>query len=251
MRSPQPSTTFPNGLEPVASKDISGNKPLNRRVSRTDIDFERALLGNGTVLLKEGLDVNSLGVDAARNANFASPTPRQHTPRKQQPGTPTVVPPTPASAPVPSPTQNGGSSSQSSSSQDMYYDAEDTTTTTTERQTNRRSMYRSPGTSSSPDLATLLRRAKGGVDAQHKENRHESSPPPLPIERPSTSGRQRSSTIVSSNPSTPQSTQLTKAKYKSPKHEIGSDWMLQSPRSKEHGTIRVCNLSIMGCPARH
>ncbi|KAG6876562.1 hypothetical protein C0992_012409 [Termitomyces sp. T32_za158] len=245
-RSPQPPSAFTNGLEPVASKDISGNKPLNRRASRTDLDFERALLGNGTVLLKEGVDVSSLGVDTAMNASVASPTPPlQNTPRKQQPATPTVVPPTPASLPVPSSTQNGGPSSQPSSSQDMYYDAEDTTTATTERQTNRRSMYRSPGTSSSPDLATLLRRAKGGVDTQHKkENRHESPPSSLPIERPSTSGRQRASTTVSSNPSTPQSTQLTKAKYRSPKHEIGSDWMLPSPRLKENGTVRAPKSSV-------
>ncbi|KNZ80519.1 PH and SEC7 domain-containing protein C11E3.11c [Termitomyces sp. J132] len=247
MRSLQSPTAYSNGLEPVGSQDMSGSRSLNRRASRTDLDFEQALRGESTVMLKEGLDVNSLGVDTSpspMNASFASSTPaRQYTPRKQQPATPNVVPPTPVPAPVPPPIQNEGSSSQSSSSQDVYYDAEDTT----ERQTNRRSMYRSPGTSSSPDLATLLRKAKekgGVIGTQHKrENRRESPPLPTPTERPSTSGRQRSSTTVSFNPSTPQSAPLANGKYKSPKHE-NSDWILSSPRLKENGTIKAPKSSV-------
>lgn len=56
-----------------------------------------------------------------------------------------------------------------------------------ERQTNRRSMYRAPGTSSSPDLATLLRKAKerGGtvtptVGALGRRDKRREEPPPLP-----------------------------------------------------------------------
>ncbi|KAG6917832.1 hypothetical protein DXG01_000892 [Tephrocybe rancida] len=248
MRSPQPPTAFPTGLQP---RELNGNRPLNRRVSRTDLDFEQALRTEGTVMLKEGLDVNSLGVDTSpspMNASFISPTsPRQYTPRNHQPATPTIVPPTPSPAPGASSSRNG-SSSHSSSSHDVFYDAEETTPATTERQTNRRSMYRSPGTSSSPDLATLLRKAKekgGVVGVQPKrEIRRESPPPPLPTERPSSSGRQRSSTTVTSNSSTPQSTPLSKGKYKSPKHDNGSDWMLPSPRTKENGTVKAPKSSV-------
>ncbi|KAG6812608.1 hypothetical protein H0H92_001959 [Tricholoma furcatifolium] len=248
MRSPQTPTAFPNGLQPVASKDVNGNRALNRRVSRTDLDFEQALRTGGTVVLKEGLDVNSLGVDnspSSTNATQVSPTsPRQVTPRNTQPATPVVVPPTPSPAPGPSSSRTAGSSSHSSSSHDVFYDAEDTTPITTERQTNRRSLYRSPGTSSSPDLATLLRKAKEKgqvVGAVHK--REKSPPPPLPNERPSSSGRQRSSTTVSSNPSTPQSS-VSKGKYKSPKHENSSEWMLPSPRPKENGTAKAPKTSV-------
>ncbi|GLB37099.1 putative pleckstrin homology domain containing protein [Lyophyllum shimeji] len=247
MRHPQPPTAFPSGLQPVASKDVNGNRQIQRRVSRTDLDFEQALRAEGTVMLKEGLDVNSLGVDtspAPMNASFGSPSPsRQITPRTRQPSTPTVVPPTPSPAPGPSSSRNGGTSSQSSSSHDVFYDAEDSATT--ERQTNRRSMYRSPGTSSSPDLATLLRKAKekgGVVSAHHKgQKRPESPPPPLPTDRPSSSGRQRSTTY-SSNPSTPQSTPASKGKLKSPKPE---EWVLPSPNpAKEKGTTKAPKTSV-------
>ncbi|KAF8070176.1 hypothetical protein FPV67DRAFT_1005473 [Lyophyllum atratum] len=251
MRQPQPPTAFPSGLQAIASNDMNGNRQIHRRVSRTDLDFEQALRAEGTVMLKEGLDVNSLGVDTSpspMNASFGSPSPsRQITPRNNPPSTPTVVPPTPSPAPGPSSSRNGGSSSQSSSSHDVFYDAEDSTAT--ERQTNRRSMYRSPGTSSSPDLATLLRKAKekgGVVSAHHKrEKRRESPPPPLPADRPSSSGRQRSSTAYSSNPSTPQSTPLSKGKLKSPKTDTGSEWILPSPRSaKDNGTTKPPKSSV-------
>ncbi|KAF5385740.1 hypothetical protein D9615_002519 [Tricholomella constricta] len=255
MRSPQPPTAFPSGLQPVASKDVNGNRQIHRRVSRTDLDFEQALRAEGTVMLKEGLDVNSLGVDTSpspMNASFGSPSPlRQFTPRNRQPSTPTVVPPTPSPVPGPSSSRNGGSSSQSSSSHDVFFDAEDittpTSTATTERQTNRRSMYRSSGTSSSPDLATLLRKAKekgGGIGAhQKKEKRRDSPPPPLP-DRPSSSGRQRSSTTYSS-PSTPQATPSSKGKLKSPKPDNTSEWILPSPRpTKENGTTKAPKTSV-------
>ncbi|RDB16953.1 hypothetical protein Hypma_002582 [Hypsizygus marmoreus] len=242
---PPPPTTYPSGLQPVGSGDLNGNRQIHRRVSRTDLDFEQALRAEGTFVLKEGLDVNTLGLDTSpspMNASFGSPTPsRQYTPRNlQAPATPTVVPPTPSPIAGPSSARNGGgSSSQSSSSHDVFYDAEDT-----ERQTNRRSMYRSPGTSSSPDLATLLRKAKaqgGVVGAHHKrEKRRESPPPPVP-DRPSSNGRQRSSTSYSSNLSTPQATPSSKQKLKSP----GSEWVLPSPRpAKENGTMKVTKSSV-------
>lgn len=98
-----------------------------------------------------------------------------------------------ATAPGPSP---------ASSSNDLFYDASATLTTQEDagpserehekererqqqQQTNRRSLYRSPGTSSSPDLATLLKKAKerGTVLPQgygKKDKRKEEQPPPLP-----------------------------------------------------------------------
>ncbi|KAJ4483460.1 hypothetical protein J3R30DRAFT_1783685 [Lentinula aciculospora] len=68
-----------------------------------------------------------------------------------------------------------------SSSNDFFNDNDDDNNT---RHVNRRSMYRSPGTSSSPDLATLLRKAKergGVVSSSHfQRDRRRESPPPLP-----------------------------------------------------------------------
>ena len=227
---------------PVASGDWNGNRQLQRRVSRTDLDFEQALRAEGTVVLKEGLDVNSMGVDTSpspMNASFGLPTSsRQSTP---QPSTPTVVPPTPSPAPGPS-SARIIAPPQSSLSHDVL-DAQDTQ----ERQANRRSMYRSPGTSSSPDLATLLRKAKEkgvvvGPNHNKKDKRRDSPPPPVPPahDRPSTSGRPRSSTSYSVHPSTPQVAPLSKGKLKSNKGVLGEanpDWVLR--QTKENGLTKV------------
>lgn len=188
------------------------------------------------------------------NRSFTSPAASSRsTPRNIQPSTPTVVPPTPtplagpSSAKIPSP-------SPASSFNDLFYEpAEDT-----ERQNNRRSMYRSPGTSSSPDLATLLRKAKergGVVGAHHKEKRRE-SPPPLPsgYDRPTTGNRQRSSTSVSPNPMTnasPQTTPLPRVKTRTNRGQLGQDspdWILTSPRdTKVNGSSKVSGpISFMG-----
>ncbi|KAF9461278.1 hypothetical protein BDZ94DRAFT_822072 [Collybia nuda] len=201
-------------------------------------------------MLKEGLDVNSLGLDSSpspMNASFGSPSPsRQATPRVLQPSTPTVVPPTPSPIAGPSSTRTPASSvSQSSSSHDVFYDAEDTT----ERQTNRRSMYRSPGTSSSPDLATLLRKAKekgGVIGAHHKRDKRRESPPPLPnpYDHPSSSGRQRSTTAYSSNPTSPQVILLSKGRNRGDPGEANSDWVLPSPRPKESASSKAPKSSV-------
>ncbi|KAG0704534.1 hypothetical protein DFH29DRAFT_981455 [Suillus ampliporus] len=184
QRSPMPPTSFSNGqLQPVASKDLK----QSRRVSRTDLDFEQALRNGGTVKLKESLDINTLGVSdspAPSAHEFTSPTPpsRERELRTQRalvPPTPVIVPPTPSPTPSPCPAGPGPSSarcSSTTSSNDVFYDAEDP-----DMQTRRRSLYRAPGTSSSPDLATLVRKAKerGGVVPQVVEKRVE-QPPPLP-----------------------------------------------------------------------
>ncbi|KAF8993676.1 hypothetical protein BDQ17DRAFT_1401548 [Cyathus striatus] len=216
-----PPTAFPAGLQPVASNNPGINKSINsNRISRTDLDFEQALRGEGTVQLREGIDVNALGADSPSPLNRSfSATPNTRTPtRYMQPSTPTVVPPTPSPAPAPSSTVV---SSPSSSSHDLFYDAVEDT----ERPT-RRSMYRSPGTSSSPDLATLLRKAKerggGAIPTYGRKDKRRESPPPLPpaFERPSTGTRQRSSTSYSSSvPSSAQASPVPKEKSKTSKRE--------------------------------
>lgn len=220
-------------------------------MSRTDLDFESALRADGTVLLSEGLDVNTLGLDTspspgAYNTSFGSPTP----PPRHQPNTPTVVPPTPSPVAGPSTTRTAAKqippSPSLSSSNDPFYDSEDNNP---ERQTNRRSMYRSPGTSSSPDLATLLRKAKerGGVIGTSGNNKKElkrrESPPPLP-DRTTNGTRQRSSTAYASASSSPQANSSSKAnKLQRAQHsDANSDWVLtgNSPRPPtENGTLKV------------
>lgn len=196
-----------------------------------------------------------------------------------QPPTPVVVPPSPspAAGAGSSSTMNGhsngggsahgngssrlaigstsGSSSglsPSTSSQDLVSDAEEA-----ERQTNRRSMYRSPGTSSSPDLATLLRKAKerggsgpggaggsgaasgsgsNGMGQGRRERRRDDPHPPLPdqtLRGHPTSHSHSSATLVAS-PSAYPSDMATGI-------ERSPDWILASPKQqKENGTIRVC-----------
>lgn len=110
-------------------------------------------------------------------------------------------------------------------------------------QTKRRSLYRSPGTSSSPDLATLLRKAKergGAVGAHHKKDkRPEPPPPPLPTAglglraadyTPTT--RQRSST--SSSPAPPPNLQTNFDADNGGVRSSNStdDWVFTSPRSR-------------------
>lgn len=227
----------------------------NRRISRTDMDFEQALRSEGTVKLAESVDVNSLGADsspAQQSGDFVLPTPVKvkRTPRgprpQTQPTTPVIVPP------APSPTAGPSSailpaSSPSSSSGDIFYDAEDS-----DIQTKRRSLYRSPGTSSSPDLATLLRKAKergGTIGTHHKklEKRHV-PPPPLPtpgllaLERPSTSAGNRPRSSTSSATFSPVSASSSSmhtirgretGRLQLSTSGINDDWISTNPRSRK------------------
>ncbi|KAI6033019.1 hypothetical protein F5J12DRAFT_712114 [Pisolithus orientalis] len=261
---PRPPPSFP-GLQPVASKDIQ----VSRRVSRTDLDFEQALRTGGTATLKEGLDVNSLGVEdsPAPSSNpvdqrcqprhgSTSPAPQKemYTSRPlPAPATPVVVPPTPSPGPAPTAhaiaSTNVQRATSSSSSNEIFYDAEDIDM----QQSKRRSIYRSPGTSSSPDLATLLRKAKGrggvvpaNLVQSQKEKRSE-PPPPLPSASCSFSStaptavssgtlrapaRSRSSTSSAANSPAPPKLSITPAPYrasaksaKDPISPSGSDWV--------------------------
>lgn len=246
---------------------------MQRSTSRTDLDFEQALQAEGTVLLREGVDINTLGLDSSPpltaksyNSSF-SPVPspvgprarmtnRSTTPMKpRQPGTPIIVPPTPtlvSDATIPgqssSSTPETTFSTSSPRPQNQNDILHDPTEDDTERQTNRRSLYRSPGTSSSPDLTTLLRKAKerGGVissqqyrNFKERERKRQDTTPPLPsLVRPSTANvptvtrRQRSTTGV--GPSQPISATLPKGL-----DEKKGDRMLASPYPKESGSLKV------------
>lgn len=116
--------------------------------------------------------------DASITLSPASP-PQQRGYLGLQPATPIIVPPTPS--PGNSAARTGLAStsnlaSPSSSTSEVFYDAPEDI----DYQTRRRSMYRAQGTASSPDLATLLRKAKergnGGVGSKEgKKNVNSSS----------------------------------------------------------------------------
>ncbi|KAF9268675.1 hypothetical protein L218DRAFT_1048266 [Marasmius fiardii PR-910] len=151
------------GQRPVGPRDIrqkQQQQQLSKRVSRTDLDFEQALKQEGTVLLREGIDVNELGT------GLDTPPP-QKTIYPSGPATPVVVPPTP-----------GSSLPSSKPRLQLQYDAEDDESAERhhQQQIHRRSMYRSPGSSSSPDLATLLRKQKERDRAAKREGDSVGSP---------------------------------------------------------------------------
>ncbi|KAI0043650.1 hypothetical protein FA95DRAFT_1609196 [Auriscalpium vulgare] len=261
-RSLAPPSAFPSGLQAVPRDRNGQAADFNaRRGSRTDMDFEQALLAGGTVMIKEGLDVNALGRDSTPShspRHHASPLPSSsRTPAMAQPATPTVVPPTPT------PGQNDATSSSSrsqsagvpTSSNDVFYDSEDP-----DYQTKRRSMYRSQGTASSPDLATLVRKARlrGSVlpASLSKDKRHD-PPPPMPSGSRAALGasdsprtRQRSST--SSGPpgigSSPLMTSGAKHKGKlqkvPPSSSSGSDWVVTSPSGFDDDTFKGAKSSM-------
>lgn len=221
----------------------------NRRISRTDMDFEQALRSEGTVKLADSVDVNTLGADispgpTARDFALPKAPSKENRTHRPQPATPVVVPPTPSPATGPSSTKMPDPSP--SSSGDIFYDAEDG-----DIQTKRRSLYRSPGTSSSPDLATLLRKAKergGTVGVHHKKlEKRNVPPPPLPTaamlapERSSTSTgtRPRSSTSSATfSPGTASSSSIhtVRGKEAGGSQVVSSgnnDWVFASPRSRK------------------
>ena len=210
MRNPSlPPSSFRRG--PLAEDK---DKTL-RRTSRTDIDFEQALYSQGTITLREGRDVNTLGnehdpaaapttEDRRRDIDASSPIPAlpiasplspalSRRLKKSQPTLPSAphtlaaestnadtIPPIPisntinalagSSAPScpiqnasptltrPEPLADGPSSSSTPiprppKQHQLGEDAEDF-------ELKRRSLFRSPGTASSPDLATLVRKQR-------------------------------------------------------------------------------------------
>ncbi|KAI0087982.1 hypothetical protein BDY19DRAFT_994406 [Irpex rosettiformis] len=220
-----------------------------------------ALRAEGTVLLKESLDVDTLGAYDISNPSipsltpFSSPSsPAPTTPHIDfQPATPTFVSSTPspsgrtATAVLDSlaPTR---SSTSSSSDREVYYDPPEDS----DLQTKRRSMYRSPGTASSPDLATLLRKSRreAGSRERSRDGRAVVTPGSATQLTPNRlvskdnainrSSRQRSSTSSSNASPSSSSGNMTPSrnKQKAPPvpslnvgHTSSPDWGLTSPRS--------------------
>jgi hypothetical protein len=209
-RSLVPPSSFPSGLQPSASRgDRNGNRTDDvnmRRRSRNDMSFEQALEAGETMVIKEGIDFDSLGEDSAPALKFLSSSPPFSPPSSSSPCLQSMLPPrakNSIASPAPrAPASISASTSASSSSNDLFYDAEDP-----DYQTKRRSMYRSQGTASSPDLATLVRKAKQRASilpiSNNKDKRHEVAPPlpaspnPNPPPNPAPRHRQRSSTSSS------------------------------------------------------
>ncbi|KAI5123999.1 hypothetical protein M0805_006409 [Coniferiporia weirii] len=273
-RKPPPSSFRSGGLRPVASNDSAARDP-SRRISRTAVDFEQALLGTDTVLLKEGPDFSTLGgAESSSTSTRTSARSSRASMRDAQPATPNVVPPTPApgsaaaTAAAPGATPQialtrSRSPSGTSSSSHIDVGGGDV-------QTKRRSLLRSPGTASSPDLATLVRKAKERSAAASKHHGAVESPAnnhlghgPNPVlilnslspnhnnhavdNTPPSRTRQRSSTTVSgNNPTSMSSSQkagkLAKSRGRSDappatpvtpsRAPISSDWVMTSPRNR-------------------
>ena len=198
--------------------------------------------------MREGPDVSTLGTDTGSPpAPRPLPTPPTQSARAtERPPTPMTVPTTPASTSSLSPVPRPLPSSPSSSSIEVFYDADDP-----DVQTKRRSLYRSPGTASSPDLATLLRKAKerGGFTASNYRKDKQTDPlPPLPPPSPNLAERfpttnQRpqkpSANTVPGVVSDPQNDSTTQHAPEGVKPaaevepSISTEWVLTSPRSRK------------------
>ncbi|KAF4567450.1 hypothetical protein EYR36_011070 [Pleurotus pulmonarius] len=246
--------TYAPGLQPVTSLD-HGQRDLHRRASRTDLDFEQALRGEGTVKLKEGPDVSAMGMDSPMNRSMLdSPamSPRdtkipKTTPRRptQLPSTPTIIPPTPSPIAGPSSAKPLTGGSNGSSAQDLVNESGGDDSDS--RQTNRRSLYRSPGTSSSPDLATLMRKAKAKDKAL--QGKSDKLKPAATFDRPSTATRSRSSTSSFKNPGEANTFGSRDNKGKSKALPTSPEWILTSPQArgspeKKSGGAKVCKSSM-------
>ncbi|KAL5523862.1 hypothetical protein ACEPAG_8035 [Sanghuangporus baumii] len=225
---PPPSAFRTATLRPVASNDQNTTRigdtsaSSSRRISRTELDFEKALLGTDTVLLSEGRDIQALGIDppgdtsaststgtaSSASATTTASSNNQKAPRRaastsvaMRPGgsshsslpqnnhstsqsqsqgksqaqgqfrggsvplsptptsssaTATPLPLTPQISLTRSHSRTSSASSSRSASNERFFDAQQDV----DVRTKRRSLLRSPGTASSPDLATLVRRAK-------------------------------------------------------------------------------------------
>lgn len=253
-RSPVPPSSFPSGLHPSRDDRTRSRVEANaRRTSRVDMNFEQALKASGTVVIREGIDVDSLGQDLTPPANIlSSPSTNSsgphNMPHSTTPPSSALLkssPTSPASRPPAS-----GSTSASSSSNDLFYDAEDP-----EYQSRRRSMYRSQGTASSPDLATLVRKAKqrGSILPSGKDRRQEAAPPlptgPHALSDLSSRPRKASSAGYSvpkvSPPPMPKG--RSQRSRPSPGPSAGSDWVLANPsHDDETAKVRVGRRLVCG-----
>src|SRR6266852_4503979 len=74
-RSLVPPSSFPSGLQPNASRgDRNGNRVDSnmRQKPRIDMSFEQALEAGETMVIKEGIDFDSLGEDSAPALKYLS-----------------------------------------------------------------------------------------------------------------------------------------------------------------------------------
>lgn len=167
---PPPSSYRPSTSTGTADSLSAPIRSLRNRLSR---NFEDALKDEDTVQLSAGtLDESRLGVVftppvsrtatssivGTPNSVMASPSMGRSRPLVQlQPATPTVVPPTPY--------PNGSPADPSQVNNSFDTSVDQSTTAPIDNSTKRRSLLRSAGTASSPDLATLVRKAKerGGI----------------------------------------------------------------------------------------
>ncbi len=178
-----PPSSFARRIPP-SSAGLSAQDMATRRTSRVDMDFEQALKAGGTVVLEEGRRLDTLGLPSPSSNTSVRTTPTKF---PVQPATPNVVPPTPTSTTTarrpqrkkaPDITQALAAATAAGASSNPQSSSSETPTTISpvapqpledqdeyDIRTRRRSLFRSPGTSSSPDLATLVRKAKerGGV----------------------------------------------------------------------------------------
>ncbi|KAG9008231.1 hypothetical protein FRB90_009031 [Tulasnella sp. 427] len=179
---------------------LSASEKASRRTSRIDMDFEQALKAGGTVVLEEGRRLESLGLTSTPSATSSRPSSSSGSRQQQRPPTPKIVPPTPESSfqrSSPVERQRTASSSTPSSSEKSKGPVQSESASagaagaaaplapsptivgatpfpevnepvaSSDVQTKRRSLFRTSGTASSPDLAALMRKAKerGGTGA--------------------------------------------------------------------------------------
>ncbi|KAH7108141.1 hypothetical protein BKA62DRAFT_9648 [Auriculariales sp. MPI-PUGE-AT-0066] len=195
-----------------------------RRISRTDEEFERALQTSETKMLHEGFDEAALGTQQ-RDARV--PVVR----RSSQGTTTTTTTTTTTSTRTTGGPPNG--------SDIPPFDLDDI-----DLQTKRRSIFRSPGTASSPDLATLVRKARdrGGIV---KENPREDELGILTSGAVEATLRPRAPSSVSSNYSLvappspppkprdiPSSISQTSSTTSDRRDPIPSDWQNSGPRPR-------------------
>ncbi|KAF8315923.1 hypothetical protein DL93DRAFT_2135548, partial [Clavulina sp. PMI_390] len=173
------SASSPTGAAAAAAGPDSLSAQSRRVRNRVSRNFEDALKDDETVLLSAGgLDESRLGVvtptlasrsatsspaaDGAFAASSSSSMPRSRA--QMHPATPTVVPPTPLAGNSPADPARQADNGFDSSSVDPAI-ANVNVPPLPDNASKRRSLLRSPGTASSPDLATLVRKAKerGGV----------------------------------------------------------------------------------------
>lgn len=175
----------PSAYRPSISSTAELTAPSRTVRNRLSRNFEDALKENETVQLSAGTtDESRLGVvftpPASRRRSQigsvlntpeteASPSMQRSRQYNIQPATPIVVPPTPLAGNSPAEAHLAGKSNNANATYDTSIGSIGHNSVSVspmpDKSTNRRSLLRTAGTASSPDLATLVRKARerGGV----------------------------------------------------------------------------------------